>query len=104
VARAEDAAFEAPLPVSAPGPAALPTPVLAETRVIVEAIPQSPVPDLKAIIAQAGLELVETSAETRAVEPQTIALPPRQRTPRTRKPPVVVDTEPLQLVETTRRD
>ena len=104
VARAEDAAFEAPLPVSAPGPAALPTPVLAETRVIVEAIPQSPVPDLKAIIAQAGLELVETSAETRAVEPQTIALPPRQRTPRTRKPPVVIDTEPLQLVETTRRD
>jgi hypothetical protein len=67
-------------------------------------MPPAPEPDLKSIIAQAGLELVETSAEKRAMEPQTIAMPPRQRTPRTRKPPVIADTEPLQLVETTRRD
>jgi len=61
-------------------------------------------PDLKAIIAQAGLELVETSADARAVEPQTLALPARQRPQRTRKPPVLADSEPLQLVETIRKD
>jgi ribonuclease E len=85
-------------------PASPATPVAAETQVIAEEMPPAPEPDLKSIIAQAGLELVETSAEKRAIEPQTIAMPPRQRTPRTRKPPVIADTEPLQLVETTRRD
>ena len=92
-------------------PASVATPpevVAAEDRVLPP--PPEPLtqvmqePDLKEIIAKAGLEMIETSSESREVEPQTIAMPTRDRPVRTRKPPVVVDHEPLQLVETIRKD
>ena len=58
-----------------------------------------PVVDLNAILSQAGLELVQTDAAAVCYSEQVVAAAP-QYPRRERKPRVVVDEEPLQLVET----
>ena len=55
--------------------------------------------DLNQLLSQAGLELVQTDASSVNYSAAAVA-PVRQHPPRERKPRVVLDEEPLQLVET----
>ncbi len=81
---------------------------LAESRLesaaagIAEVTPIAPQPgepiDLKAVVASAGLQMIETSEEALRAESEPIVIPPRK--PRTRKPAPPVSNEPLQQVET----
>jgi ribonuclease E len=57
--------------------------------------------DLRASIAQAGLELVETNKQAQS---EPLEAPPKPRVVRQRKPIVKTEEEPLQMVETSRRD
>ena len=64
--------------------------------------PAEPAPvDLRESIAQAGLELVETSRQT-TLESETVQ--PKPRVVRQRKPVAKTEEEPLQMVETSRKD
>lgn len=58
-----------------------------------------PTADLDALLEQAGLQMVQTDASAVQYTAEPVA-PVRQHPPRERKPRVVVDEEPLQLVET----
>ena len=58
-----------------------------------------PTADLDALLEQAGLQMVQTDASAVQYAAEPVA-PVRQHPPRERKPRVVVDEEPLQLVET----
>ena len=74
--------------------------VVAEETAIAVTPVAEPVVDLNAILSQAGLELVQTdAAATVSYSEQVVAAAP-QYPRRERKPRVVVDEEPLQLVET----
>ena len=55
--------------------------------------------DLDALLSQAGLQMVQTDASAVQYVAEPVA-PVRQHPPRERKPRVVVEEEPLQLVET----
>jgi len=57
--------------------------------------------ELRASIEQAGLELVET---TKLIDPDSEVMSVKPRVVRQRKTVVKVDEEPLQMVETIRKD
>jgi ribonuclease E len=87
--------------VAAPAP----EPVQAPAAPVTASVPTAPVPAAKAIdagtldevVAQAGLQWVQT-APSAAVEPEPIVLTPRP--PRVRKPRAAPAAEPLVQIET----
>ncbi len=89
----EPVAAPAPAPAQAPAPAAR-TPVRVEPYVL-------PVASLQGVATTAGLEWVNSDAEKIAAVQAAMAAEPKPiHVPRVIRPPVVVDTGPLVLVET----
>ena len=92
----------AEIPAVQPAPTPLPA---AEPIQIKPVAPQAiiaPEPvDLSADLEKAGLQMVETSASTSYVPAPSVPPQPLGRKP---KPAVVINAEPLQLVETLRKD
>jgi ribonuclease E len=102
----EAVATAAAAPAEAPAPAVPPAPVTTAAAPAPAAAAPAPMPAaepidasaLQSVVAQAGLQWVQTAPAAIEAEPEPIA--PVQRAPRVRKPRAPVASEPLVQVET----
>ena len=88
-------AAEADQPVSAPQTA----PLAASPQPVGQSLAAPDKPDLDSIVSSAGLQWVETKSKQLSLEDGMAAVP-APRPVRVRKPRAVVQSEPLQQVET----
>ena len=95
----EPAAVEPQVVAEVPAPAPVPAPAAPEAAPIPQPAP-APAIDVGASLQQAGLVMIETAAGAQASSATTTEAP--QRLGRKPKAPVVIQAEPLQMVETKR--